>query len=374
MTQKTVLIAINAAWNIVNFRGALIRGLQAEGYRVIALAPDDDYAQRLQALGVEYHPIEMDKQGISPLRDLQLLLAYHRALRRLRPNVFLGYTAKPNIYGSLAAHRLGIKVINNVSGLGTAFIRRSWLTHVVSMLYRLAFRRSAVVFFQNAEDQALFIAEGILPKHKAELLPGSGVDLDRFKPLSSTSGTGITFLLVARLLWDKGVREYVEAARIARAKIPHLRFQILGFLDAENRTAVSRLDVEHWVNEGIIEYLGHSDDVRPFLADADCVVLPSYREGLPRSLLEAAAMGKPMIATDVPGCRHIVEDQVNGFLCEVRDPASLANAMVRLANLSPVERSALGAAARARAEAEFDEQLVVARYTIAIEKALLAEG
>jgi glycosyltransferase involved in cell wall biosynthesis len=373
MAQKTILISINAAWNILNFRAGLIRALQAAGYRVAALAPPDASSGRLTELGVDFHPIEMDRKGVSPVRDALLLGRYYRALKAIRPDVFLGYTAKPNVYGSMAAQALDIPVINNVSGLGTAFIRQGWLTRVVSGLYRTAFRRSHTVFFQNEEDRDLFLAQRIVQPRKARLLPGSGIDLERFTPAPRESGaadSGFAFLLVARLLWDKGVREYVEAARRVRAEAPEASFRLLGFLDVENRTAVAREEVDSWVAEGLIDYLGSAEDVRPHVAAADCVVLPSYREGLPRTLLEAAAMGKPLIATDVPGCRQVVAEGVNGFLCAVRDPDSLAQAMLRMVRLAPDARSALGDAARARAEAEYDERIVVARYLEAIREAL----
>jgi glycosyltransferase involved in cell wall biosynthesis len=372
MTQKTILISINAAWNILNFRLGLIRALQAEGYRVVALAPPDAWSGRFAELGIEYHPIEIDRQGVSPLRDARLFARYYRILRRIRPDAYLGYTAKPNVYGSLAAQALGIPVINNVSGLGTAFIRQGLLTRIVSQLYRTAFRRSATVFFQNEEDRDLFVRGRLVRADRAGLLPGSGIDLDRFRPSPAPAPApdAIAFLLIARLLWDKGVGEYVEACRRLRAELPGARFRLLGFLDVPNRTAVARADVEAWVAEGLIDYLGPADDVRPAIAAADCVVLPSYREGLPRTLLEAAAMAKPIIATDVPGCRQVVDKGMNGFLCAARDPGSLADAMLRMARLSGEERQAMGAAGRAKMEAEYDERLVVARYLAAIRAAL----
>ena len=372
MPQKTVLISINASWNIVNFRRGLVAALQEAGYRVAALAPADGHSGMLEAMGVDYHPIEMDRQGVSPARDLALLRRYHQALRRIRPDIYLGYTAKPNIYGSLAAQALGIKVINNVAGLGTAFIRQGLLTRIVSSLYRLAFRRSHVVFFQNQDDMAQFLRDGIVKPVQARLIPGSGVDLAHFSVAEPgrEANEGFRFLLGSRLMWDKGVGEYVEAARLVRREVPEARFQILGFLDVENRTAVSRADVERWGAEGVVEYLGHTDDVRPFLAAADCIVLPSYREGLPRILLEGAALGRPLVATDVPGCRQVVVDGDNGFLCEVRNPRSLADAMLKLIRLPADRRAELGRNARMRVERDYDERIAIGAYLDAIASAL----
>jgi len=369
MQPRSIVISINASWNIVNFRLGLIRALQADGHRVIALAPDDAYSRRFAELGIEYLPIQMDKKGLSPLADLRLLRSYRRILRELGADLFLGYTAKPNIYGSLAAQSLGMRVINNVSGLGTAFIRGGWLLRIVSALYRRAFRRSARVFFQNPEDRDLFVAKRLVRPGQTVLLPGSGIDLARFSPASAagrSDGDPFRFLLVGRVIRDKGVIEYVEAARRLRPRWPDVKFQLLGFVDAENRTAISKDIVDGWVAEGLIDYLGAADDVRPFLAAADCVVLPSYREGLPRTLLEAAAMARPLIATDVPGCRHLVRDGVNGLLCEVRDAGALCAAMERMLEAAPEQRAAWGAEARAIAEREFSEEVVIARYRDAI--------
>jgi glycosyltransferase involved in cell wall biosynthesis len=370
MAPRKIVISINAAWNIVNFRLGLIRALREAGHEVIALAPPDPYGARLEVLGIPYVPIEMDKQGLSPLGDLLLLGRYRRLLRRLKPDLFLGYTAKPNIYGSIAARAAGARVINNVSGLGTAFIRGGLLSRIVSALYRFAFRHSSTIFFQNDEDMALFLEKKLVRPGQARLLPGSGVDLDRFRPSSAPAASDrITFLLVARLLWDKGVGEFVEAARSVRAERPNARFRILGFLDVANRTAVPRAEVERWVAEGVVEYLGEADDVRPHLAAADCIVLPSYREGLPRTLLEAAAMAKPLIATDVPGCRHVVVDGVNGLLCAPRDAESLAAAMIEMIDVGPGQREEWGRAARDRVEREYDERIAAVLYLEAIEDA-----
>lgn len=368
--RGTLVISINASWNVMNFRRGLVEALQGEGWRVVALTPNDAWSARLSQIGVEHVPIAIDSLGLSPLRDLALLWRYRRALRRLKPEIFLGYTAKPNIWGSLAAHSLGIRVINNISGLGTAFLEPGALRGIVSSLYRLALRRSAVVFFQNPEDRTHFLSSNLVSPLQAQLLPGSGIDLERFAPPDKRPPGPFAFLLIGRLLWQKGLREYVEAARMVRRRWPTVQFRLLGFLDAPNRSAVPREDVEAWQAEGLIDYLGSTDDVRPHLADADCLVLPSWREGLPRSLLEGAAMARPLIATDVAGCRHLVDHGVNGLLCAPRDAHALAEAMERMLEMDESERAAMGSAGRARVERDFAESIVTESYVGAIREAL----
>lgn len=373
---ETIVLSINMTWNIVNFRSGLIRRLLADGYRVVAVSPADGHVDRLVAMGVEHVDIAIDNKGVSPVRDLALLRDYRRILKELRPAAFLGWTIKPNVWGSLAAQSLGIPVINNISGLGTAFIKVGLLTRVVRALYRGALARSSTVFFQNRYDRDLFVEQGMVRAGQTALLPGSGIDLTDFTPVTAPNGEDapFAFLMVARLLRDKGVVEYAEAARIVRAAYPDVRFRLLGFLDVANRTAIDRATVEGWVAEGVIDYMGEADDVRPHLAAASAVVLPSYREGMPRSLLEAAAMGRPLIATDVPGCTEIARAGENAFLCTVRDARSLAEAMLAMLALSPDERAAMGARSRAIAEAEFDTVVVEDRYLDAIQRALAPKG
>jgi len=376
-----VMIVLNAAWNLVNFRSGLIRSLIAEEAEVVAVAPFDDYAARLNQPGCRYVPLSMDNKGTHPGRDLLLLWRFYVLLRRERPDVLLTYTIKPNIYASLAAHALGIPVINNVTGLGAAFNRETWLTKVVRGLYKLAFGRSARVFFQNEDDRALFIKEGLVAANVTDRIPGSGIDLERFsikalghsgRPSASPGREDgqvgqIRFLLVARMLWDKGVGEYVAAARQIRQRHPNVTFGLLGFLEVQNPTAISRPQMQAWVDEGAVHYLGVTDDVRPHIAAADCVVLPSrYREGVPRTLLEAAAMGRPIITTDAIGCREVVEDGVNGFLCATQDAGNLAEKMALMISLTPNARAKMGRYGREKMIREFDEQIVIQKYLAAI--------
>ena len=365
----TILVSANSCWNIVNFRAGLIRALQGRGYRIVVAAPEDEYRSKVDDLGVEFVPVPMNSAGISVVEDLRLLARYRQVFRQVKPFAFLGFTAKPNIYGSLAARMGGAKVINNISGLGTVFIKRGPLTALVAQLYRFALRGSSTIFFHNRDDLQLFVGKRIAPRDRAQLLPGSGVDLERFKPRPAVAWPdgSFRFLMVGRLLWDKGVAEYVEAARIVRRSHPEARFQMLGRVGADNRTAVPSSVVERWRAEGVIDYLGESDDVRTAMQQADCIVLPSYREGLPRALLEGSAMSKPLIATDVPGCRDVVEDGKTGYLCAERSADSLADAMLKMIGTSPNERLRMGELGRHKIEQEYCETRVVDKYLEALD-------
>lgn len=366
-----VVVSANSLWNIKNFRSALIGGLEQAGYCVEVAAPVAHHAlATVRPIPWPVHSLRFRSDGVNPTSDLRLAADYLRLLRRVRPVAFLSFTAKPNIYGGIACAILGIPAFPNVSGLGTAFIRGGLLRAIVSSLYRAAFRKAPVVFFQNGEDRALFVERRIVTPEQAVVLPGSGVDLDRFRAAGRpvVDGTGASFLFVGRMLGDKGVRELAEAARILRRRRSDIRVRLVGFAGAENRTAIRDEELRDWQDEGIVEYLGPTDDVRPFIADADAVVLPSYREGMPRALLEAAAMARPLIASDVPGCREIVRHGENGLLFEVRSPQSLAEAMERFADMAAGERASMGEAARRLVEEEFSEQKVIAMYLDALAK------
>ena len=364
--NSRLVIAANTAWNIVNFRAGLSAQLKRAGHDITVVVPPDPKCDaRMAALGVTAVPIELDRSGLSPVADARLFFEYRKVLLCVRPAVFLGFTIKPNIYGCLAARSLGIPAIANVSGLGTAFSERSWLRNLVTALYRVALRR-AHIFFQNPDDLREFLADRIVDPARAELLPGSGVDLQRFAPTPLPNGPPI-FLLIARLLVDKGVREFVSAARQIKNEFPDARFRLLGPIDPGNPTAISRVEVDAWVAEGAIEYLGSADDVRPAIGEATAIVLPSfYREGVPRSLLEGAAMGRPLIATDTPGCRELVVGQAGGIACKPRDVASLSEAMRTIARMMTSERVAMGLAARRLVEERFSEDRVVNAYVAAL--------
>ena len=366
-----VAIVINTSWNIWNFRRNLVKALQAAGHEVLAIAPPDAYSERLETeLGCRYVPILMENKGTNPVKDAQLTRRFYQIYRRERPDVVLQYTIKPNIYGTLAARLAGIPSVNNVSGLGTVFIVKNFVSRVALGLYRLAFQFPKRVFFQNDDDRQLFLQHGLVDARITDLLPGSGVDTRKFRPAAQWQRhEPFTFLMIARVLYEKGVEEYVEAARLVREAVPGTRVQLLGGIDESGGVGVKRAVFEEWLQQGHLEYLGTSDNVAEHINRADCVVLPSYREGTPKTLLEAAAMGKPVVTTDVPGCRETVVDGRSGLLCEVRNAQDLAAKMLQVLRLPAPELEQMGQAGRRLAEEKFDEQIVLDKYLRAVEEA-----
>jgi glycosyltransferase involved in cell wall biosynthesis len=366
-----IALVINTSWNIFNFRMSLVRALQAEGHEVLAIAPPDDYSARLVEAGCRFVSLPMANKGTRPDQDFGLMRRLTKIYKREKPDVVLHYTIKPNIYGTLAARQAGVPSINNVSGLGTVFIVRNLISRIALALYRLAFRYPSTVFFQNPDDRALFIEHNLLKPEIAGLLPGSGVDTERFKPAATwTRNQPFTFLMIGRVLYEKGIVEYFEAARALKAAYgKQVRLLLLGGLDEQGGIGVPRATFESWLQEGTIEWLGTSDDVAAVIRQVDAVVLPSYREGTPKTLLEAAAMGKPIVTTDAPGCREVVIEGENGFLCPARDGAGLAAAMSRLFALSDVELQRLGKASRQLAVTRFDQRVVIDLYLDAIARA-----
>ena len=372
--SKKIIISVNTAWNLLNFRASLINGLISSGFEVIAVAPTDKYVAELEMLGCRFIHLKMDNQGTHPIRDLLLLWRYWWLLKTEKPDLCLFYTVKPNVYGSLASSLCDIPFINNVSGLGTVFIQGGWLKWLVSALYKLAFRNSNRIFFQNRDDLDLFLENRLIKKNLTDVLPGSGIDLHRFTPVGDADRKPLTspfrFLLIARMLIDKGVVEFVNAAKLLKESGVKAEFCLLGFLDVQNPAAISSEQMKKWTDQGFVKYLGVSDDVREHIASAHCIVLPSYREGTPRTLLEASAMGKPIITTNVIGCKEIVEHGVNGFLCEVKSPQDLALKLKDMRLLSEGQRRLMGVNGRLKMENEFDEKFVIQKYLRAIDLAL----
>jgi glycosyltransferase involved in cell wall biosynthesis len=369
-----ILINVNTAWNLYNFRAGLITELISLGHEVVAVAPRDEYVSKLELLGCRLVHLDIDNQGTHPVRDLLLLWRYWKLLGIEKPHVCLFYTVKPNIYGSLASTLRGVPFINNVTGLGAVFIGGGWLKWFVSKLYKLAFKNSSKVFFQNKDDLSLFLESKLISTQPTDVLPGSGINLNLFSPVNAslavTQNRTFKFLLIARMLKDKGIVEYVKAAQMLKESGIDAEFCLLGFLDIQNPAAISNEQMKIWEVQGFIKYLGTSDDVRDHISHANCVVLPSYREGTPRSLLEAAAMAKPIVTTNVVGCREVVVDGENGMLCQVKNAHDLASKMKEMLLLSDDERMLMGQKGRLKMEREFDEKIVIQKYLQAIDLVL----
>lgn len=326
------------AESLIEFRADLIRDLVARGYKVTgaAAAPlTPDVLDKIHALGADFIPLPLKRTGINPLHDMETMLAIRRVLRRVRPNVLICYTIKPVVYGGLAvrlARVRHLRFVPMITGLGFAFHggsrKRDALKGLASFLYRKAMVPVHTAIFQNPDDRAMFIESGIVPAHKTKIVNGSGVNLKQFARVPLPPGPDVTFLLAARLLKAKGIREYVEAAGIVKKKFPNAHFVIIGYKDS-SPDAIPEEMIASWADNDVVSYEGGQKDVRPFVARASVCVLPSYSEGLPRTILEALAMGRPVIVTDVPGCRETVTDDVNGCLIPARDPQALAAAMER---------------------------------------------
>jgi len=303
---------------------------------------------------------------------LALLLDIVKIYKRLRTSLIFHYTIKPTFYGTLAAAYLNIPSISVITGLGYTFLNKGLASAIARRLYKLALSKSTEVWFLNREDKAVFIRKKLVDPEKVYLLNGEGVNVQEFNPalFPKRPTEKITFCLIARLLYDKGVREYVEAARALKRTYSGLSVQLAGFLNVDNPSAVSRKELDTWVKEYGIEYLGPFDDVRPVIQYADCVVLPSYREGMSMILMESIAMGTPIIATDIPGCRELIEHGQTGFLCQARSSADLRVKMEQFIGLSLQERQQMGEKAREKAEKEFDQQKIVAVYLVRIKDML----
>jgi glycosyltransferase involved in cell wall biosynthesis len=365
---STILLCCNSVFGMVNFRGGIIRSLIAAGSRVIVVAPPDSYVDALKALGVEYVEWRIVGRGTRLLGELSGIRQLRAVYRDARPDIAFHFTIKPVIYGALVCRTLGIPFVSVVTGLGYAFINDNWVSRVAKLLYRATLRWSMEVWLLNEDDRQAMKAHGLLAGVDVRMLPGEGVDTVFFAPYDAKLGPRPQFLFVARLLRDKGVLEFVNAARLLRQAGIDAEFALLGAVDADSPTAISRAEVQAWEAEGIVTYVGITRDVRPHIAAAHCIVLPSYREGLPRSLLEASAMARPVIATDVPGCRDVVVNGETGYLCEARSADALAATMARFLNLAEEERKQMGMRGQQFVRERFDEALVQAQYNATLRR------
>lgn len=359
--MHTVAVVSNTSWSLYNFRLNLMKFLSKEGYRIIGIAPSDEYTEKIP---FPVFPVEMNRRGTNPIQELYLIKQYRQILRNQQVDIMLNFTAKPNIWGTLAAEKENIFAINNIAGLGNTFTQKGPLTVVMKNLYRFSQKKASHIFFQNDEDLNLFKKALILKNQTYSLLPGSGVDTERFIPdHKKKKQMKVKFLMMARLLKHKGVMLYAEAAQKALKEYPDsCEFQLLGPLDPGNPSGISSLELEKIRSAGV-NYLGETSDTTPFLANADCFVLPTYyREGTPKSVLEALSMGLPVITTQMPGCRDTVQPGKNGWLIAPQDQESLNKAISDFLSLNEQQIEELGQASRQLALDRFDEKIVLNKY------------
>jgi glycosyltransferase involved in cell wall biosynthesis len=372
-SNKRIAFVANTSWSIYNFRLYLLKKLIEQGFSVFVLAPRDEYTEKFEDIkGLTF--IQLNKfraKSISPIHNIQLQRELALHYRQIQPGLIFHYTVKANLYGSRAAAGTKCPSISVFTGLGYAFSNR-WFRAFAQAKLRKALKHNIQTWFLNKDDEQLFIEKALIKKEKAFILPGEGVDTTAFYPAPSAADKKeVVFLLIARIIRHKGIHEFIRAAELLKQKGLSVQCQLLGFFDEGSPIAISRRQVKEWQEKGLIQYLGDTDDVAPFIEKADCVVLPSYREGMPLSLLEGASMCKGLIATDTPGCRAVIRDGVNGFLCKDKDGDDLAGKMEKYYHLSGDLRRRMGEAGRELVLQHFTREIVAGIYLDKI-KALLA--
>lgn len=371
-STETPVIAFvsNNCWSLCNFRMHLLLHYVSKGYKVIAIAAEDEYTPELKAAGLIYYNVEFRNSAVDPLSDLRVLRQLKAIYASERPDIIFHYVTKPSIYGSMAAGSLKIPSISVITGLGYVYSGDNWLSLPVTLLFRRALRKASEVWFLNRENAGFFTGKRIIPPGKSKILPGEGIDTVHFSPVAKPRKTaGFVFIMVSRLLWSKGVGTYMEAARQLRQQNIPASFRLLGKPEPGHPEAVSPEHLHEWEREGLLTNLGFAKDVREALSEADCFVLPTYyEEGIPRTLMEASSMELPLITSDHTGCNSVVEDGLNGLLCKPRNAADLAEKMIAMIRMTPEQRSEMGKNGREKMMQQFDISHVVRIYDDAIRR------
>ena len=371
--MKIALIS-NTSWYIYNFRGRLIDSLLNEGYKTITIAPVDKFTKKLEKKGCSHYSITIDSKNHNPVNEIRIISSFKNIFKISKPDIVLNFTAKPNIYATIAASSLKIPTINNIAGLGLGFINKSLISSILKRLYKHSQSKASKVFFQNPDDRELFLKSKIVDVNKTELLPGSGVDLDRFceYPIQHDESTEFWFLLVARMLYSKGIPELIKAAEeLYSSGYTNIKIQLLGALGISSSDAISKQAMDNWAKKSFVEYLGETENVIPFIQNSHCIVLPSYyREGVPRSLLESLSIGRPIITTNMPGCKETVIHNKNGFIVQPKDYKDLSKKMKKMLSLDSQQLNKMGHESRELAEKKFDERIVIQKYLNSIREIL----
>lgn len=362
MKKLKIFFTANVLWDIYIFRYGVIKALIEDGHEVVAIAPKDSRIDFPRELGIRHIPIELSLRGVNPIKDFQLFLQLKDIYTKEKPDIIFHYTIKPNIYGTLAAKCAKVQSIAVLTGLGYSFVEGGFISKVAKTLYRISLKYSKEVWVLNEDDKKCLVNEKIVSEKKIFILPGEGVDTKKFKPLLREKNKELIFLMVARAFYDKGVREYVEAAKMIKDKGYKVKFWFLGALGGNAANGINEAKMAEYEKEGILDYLGHRKDVENVINSSDCVVLPSYREGISKVLMEAASMEKPIIATNVTGCKEIIENNKNGYLINVKDSVDLSEKIEKFINLSNEERDNMGKNGRKKVLNEFDEKIIIEIY------------
>ena len=370
--SKKIALVANSTWNIYNFRLNLIKALVQQGLQVIVIAPVDEYIHYLNKVeGIRHIPLKhLSRDSTSPLQDFKLLIELFKIYQRISPDLIIHYTIKPNIYGNFAAFLSRIRSICVVTGLGYSFLKEGWIKKLTMFQYKLSFMAANAVVFHNPDDKKLFLDKKIVKKEKSSTILGSGVDTRFFKPVEHNnvkSGKTI-FTFIGRLLYDKGIEEFVNASRIVKKNYPDVEFWVIGEMDEQNPSYVPKPKLVHWIEEKYIRYFGITQQIQSFINESSCIVLPSYREGLSKVLIEAAASGKPIITTDIPGCRQVVTSGKNGLLVPVKDSNALSLAIEFFHKLPEKEKEIMGKNSRLAALKYFDDKVIIEQYFKTIRK------
>lgn len=349
-----------------------MNALRNIGYHVEALIPSDGmYFTKLKNLGFNCHSDIRSWRGFNPLNEIYLFLSLWSIIKKIQPSLICSFTIKPNLYSAIISRQFKIPIITNVTGLGTLFMRDKIQAKFGVILYRYAFKNVAQVFFQNLDDFKYMTQLNIINyKTQVDILPGSGVNLNYFPYVAKNNNDRLIFLYSGRLIRDKGIYELIEAFKIIKQQFINVELKFIGNYFPDNPSAIMPAQIQQWVDDGIIEYLGMVDSVADVIAGVDCMILPSYREGMPRSLLEASSMGRPIITVDSVGCKDVVEDGVTGYMAKVKDISSLVDAMKDFIELSADKRVEMGLNARHKMEREFDQEIVITKY-LKVAKSLL---
>jgi len=361
--RYTIAIVANATWNIYNFRMNVLSSLSKAGHKIYVIAPIDEYIKYRESFPlIEHIPLKkMKRKSINPFHDLALFFELLSIYRKINPDIVLHYTIKINIWGAFAARILKIRSLAFVTGLGYAFLKKGILKKISETLYKISFPYHDKVIFENEDDLQLFIDKKLIKKEQGLAIKGCGVDTSYFEPEEKPKSSKVIFTFIGRFLIDKGIKEFVGAAKTIREKHPNTVFQAVGDIDPHNSSSITPLNLQKWRTESQVDFINHQENIKTIISNSDCIVLPSYREGMPKVLLEGLSMAKPLITTDVPGCRELVTEGVNGFIVRHKSVDELIKAFEKFLAMEEKNQKAMGKEGRKMAIHTFDSEIIASK-------------